>query len=166
MPSRLWKMADSCGYSSLSLGINFRRPRPPRTLIRLSVAPGKVPGRMEGGTLVSRIRSFSAGLARRYASTALAIVLEKTFDRCAVDRFKRNAAESEPGQEVTGSAPKATDMLAGNPFTNAEIVDEHQPCRAEVRLQGEPSLAPGSHIFAVLFAGGGSLFMRCPIVYR
>ena len=76
--------------------------------------------------MVSRIRSFSAGLARRYASTALAIVLEKTFDRCAVNRFKRNAAESEPGQEVTGSAPKATDMLAGNPFTNAEIVDERK----------------------------------------
>ena len=44
---------------------------PGRTLIRLSFTPGKFPDRMEGGALVSRIPSFSAGLARTYASVVL-----------------------------------------------------------------------------------------------
>ena len=54
-----------------SLGINTGFQFPPRTLIRLSFTPGKFPDRMEGGALVSRIPSFSAGLARTYASVVL-----------------------------------------------------------------------------------------------
>ena len=37
-------------------------------LIRLSWAPGNLPGRMHGGLLASRISSFSARLARRFSS--------------------------------------------------------------------------------------------------
>ena len=66
--SEVPQLADSHGLSADSLGINPDRHCPPRKLIRLSLAPGKSPGRMEGGALVSRISSFSAGLARRYAS--------------------------------------------------------------------------------------------------
>ena len=42
----------------------------------------------------------------------------------------------------------------------ASLVEEHQPCRIEIWLKGEPSLAPDSHILALLFAGVGSLFLN------
>ena len=65
IPSEVPQQADSCGFSTDLLGINPDRHFPPRGLIRLSFAPGKVPGRIDGGALATRISSFSAGLARR-----------------------------------------------------------------------------------------------------
>ena len=65
IPSEVPQQADSCGFSMDLLGINPDRHFPPRRLIRLSFAPGKAPGRIDGGALATRISSFSAGLARR-----------------------------------------------------------------------------------------------------
>ena len=65
IPSEVPQQADSCGFSTDLLGINPDRHFPPRRLIRLSLAPGKAPGRIDGGALATRIPSFSAGLARR-----------------------------------------------------------------------------------------------------
>ena len=65
IPSEVPQQADSCGFSTELLGINPDRHFPPRRLIRLSFAPGKAPGRIDGGALATRISSFSAGLARR-----------------------------------------------------------------------------------------------------
>ena len=71
MPSDLRGTACPRRFRADSLGINSGSQFPPRTLIRLSFRPGKFPDRMEGGVLVSRIASFSAGLARTYVSVIL-----------------------------------------------------------------------------------------------
>ena len=44
---------------------------PPSSAIKLSLTPGNDPGLMDGGVLVARIPSFSAGLARTYISVVL-----------------------------------------------------------------------------------------------
>ena len=71
MSSQVRKSSCSLGFSMDLLGINSMLQRPPSTRIKLSLAPWKVPGWMDGGVVASRIPSFSAGLARRYASVLL-----------------------------------------------------------------------------------------------
>ena len=66
MPSAVQESADSSRLPQYSLGINFGPQFPLRRLIRLFLAPGNFPGRIDGGVLALRIASFSAGLARRY----------------------------------------------------------------------------------------------------
>ena len=57
-------------------------------------------------------------------------------------------------------AARGAPTQAGHLCGCASLVEEHQPCRIEIRLEGEPSIAPDSHILALLFAGVGSLFLN------
>ena len=67
VPETVWPRA----FPAHSLGIKFDGYFPPSTSIRSSLTPEKVPGRIDGGALASRIFSFSAGVARRYISVVL-----------------------------------------------------------------------------------------------
>ena len=67
MPSDVQEAAASSHMPQHSLDISFGPQFPLRRLIRLFLAPGNVPDRIDGGVLALRIASFSAGLARRYS---------------------------------------------------------------------------------------------------
>ncbi len=71
MPSDERESAPHGSFSALRLGITSVDHLPPRSSIKLSLTPRKVPGLMDGGVLLSRMSSFSAGLARTYISVVL-----------------------------------------------------------------------------------------------
>ena len=54
-------------------------------------------------------------------------------------------------------AARRAPTQAGHLCGCASLVEEHQPCRIEIRLEGEPSIA-------LLFAGVGSLFFKRHLV--
>ena len=71
MPNGERRTAPALAFSAVWLGITSGDHVPPRSSIKLSLTPRKVPGLMDGGVLLSRMSSFSAGLARTYISVVL-----------------------------------------------------------------------------------------------
>ena len=77
------------------------------------------------------MKRMSSGEVRRLRHGCSRTDAGKAIDRCALDRFERNATVRKPDQKVTCKAAIVTDAAFGNLPTETEIVDERKDDRVE-----------------------------------